>query len=547
MNKISFLKIILLFFLVASYLRIKDLQFTEMLSDVGYELEAARIINQKKDLPLVGPAVGIDGIFIPPTYLYLISFFYLISSGKIMVISLIYAVMGLLSILFLFLLIYLLTNKNKVISLLFLGIFVFWEYHVHMSRGIWHPYPTVFFTSLSLLLGLISLKKKNIFLLSSSQWLFFIALSIYPSPIYFLPIIYLNSYYFFKRINFPPIKSFLSSVLLLSSLFFIVYLPQFIFEIKNKFPSLFALLEQSLESTDVNLQSIAIHYWKVFEVFFQMFFNSDLLLWKLLFLLFIIFLFFINKFTKSKKSMFFKSIDNVYLLLWILFVSYFLINLSIPYEFHRIDSLGFIFIVFLAIKIGQIFSYPRGVAKLFLVFPIFIFLLLFFINNFVGSFEEVTKKSFNSYSTNSQLGQNIISKIDEYKLDRQEVMIFYNFGSYQNSINSHESYLWTTKWQAEPIDHFVNRQFVNENPIVPNYQHTNNYGRYKTIDYSKPNYYFLICNDYLFNSECLNKFMASINFSDERKSYFSIKETFYLLSNFSQIQIFLLEKTNSFN
>ncbi len=547
MNKISFLKIILLFFLVASYLRIKDLQFTEMLADVGYELEAARIINQKKDIPLVGPAIGIDGLFIPPTYLYLISFFYLIFSGSILSISVIYAVMGLLSILFLFLLIYLLTNKNKIISLLFLGVLTFWQYHIHLSRIIWHPYPTFFFTSLSLLLGVLSLKKENIFLLVFSQWLFFLALSIYPSPIYLLPIIYLNSYYFFRKKRLSSLKSFFSSILLLSSLFFIVYLPQFIFEIKNKFPSLHALLEHGPGPVNINFQSIMTHYWRVFGVFSKIIFNSELLFWKILLILFIVFLFFINKIVKSKKNLRDTIIDNNYLFIWVLFVSYFLINLDNPYELHRIDSLGFIFIIFLAKKISQILIYSKGMTKIILFLPIFFFLSLFFVHNVPRSFEEVTKKSFYSYSTNNQLGEMIISKIDEHDLNRQEVMIFYNFGAYQSDGYDWGLYLWTTKWQAETIDHFVNRKFVNENPIVPSYQCTINYGRDRTIDYLKPNYYFLICNDYLFNQECLNKFIISINLNSDLKSNkFSIKETFYLSNDSSKIQIFLIEKSINF-
>jgi hypothetical protein len=539
MKKIIFLNIFLALFLFAAYIRIADLRFSDMLIDVGYELEAARIINQKKELPLVGPSISIKGLFIPPTYLYLISFLYFISQGEFLLISLFYAVMGLLSILFLSLSIYLLSNKNKLVSLIFLGVFTFWHYHVHLSRTVWHPYPTIFFSSLSIFLGLISLKSGKLLFLFLSQYSFFTALSIYPSPVFILPIIYFNSYVFCKKSNNSSLRSFLLSTCSMLTFFMITYTPQFIFEVQHNWPSFFAMMKHHGDSVSIGLNETIIHFWKIFEVFFRFFFNEQSMFWKALFVFFMVFLLLINKLVKQKAEPVQQIFDNPFLFLWILIIIYFLLNLNVAYAPHRIDLIAIFFFIFLAIKTKQILDCKKNIYKMILILPIVVFIMLFFVYNIPLALYAPSKKDSSSYVFNKVVGEAIFQKIDEHELSRSEVMISYHFnrdyeGQSQNICNDY-GYLWKTKLLAQPIDHLVNKKFKNENPISSNYQIIDSYD-------DNDRFYFLIYNDYLIDNQCFDRFISDMS-KLKGEGFFKliIKDSFYLSFNDQEFQVLLIE------
>ncbi len=541
MNKSYFFRVVFILLLIASYFRFSNLKYDDMTPDVGYELEAARIINQEKKLPLIGPAIGVEDLFIPPTYLYLISFFYFLTKGDVLFITAFYSVMGLLTVVFLSILIYLITN-NKKITLLSLASFSFWSYLVSMSRSIWHPYPVFFFLSLSFVCGALALKNKATIYLFVSQWLFFIALSIYPSPIFFLPILIANTSYFFKiKGTNSSKKVFFYSLVSIFFFAVIVYFPQLIFEFQNNFISINSLLNNQSEIV-TSINAIFTHYLNLFQVFFNLFFQTESYFYQLLFFLFILLLMIFPQFQKNKQtSPLIKIFTSKFLLIWIIFISYFLIKLEIPYVYHRIDVLALFFFILLAINLNLIKKFVYVFPKNISVYLILLFYSLFLIINFYYSFKKSEEKNFYSYFANSRIGSFISFEIQSRNFNRSRVMIFYNFGDWQNKRGDPLMYFWIGKWQAEPIDHFVNQKFITENPLTSNLQHTLNYGFYD-IDYLNADYYFLICNDYYKNNHCLDYFLTNLRDLDSNNLHLFSKEDGFIFDyNFFTTQIFLIK------
>jgi hypothetical protein len=445
--------------------------------------------------------------------------------------------MGLFSILFLFLSIYLLNNKDKLISLVFLGIFTFWHYHVFLSRTVWHPHPSIFFSSLSIFLGLISLKSSKLLFLFLSQFSFFIALTIYPSSFFILPVICLNSYLFFKKLNNTSLRSYFLLVYSMLVFFIITYSSQLIFEILNNWPSILAILKHRENLLPINLSRVTTHYWNIFEVFFSLLFNNQHVFWKVLFIIFIIFLLLINKFFKHESDLSNKVFDNFWLLLWILLTPYFLINIDAPYAPHRIDLIVIVFFIFLSIKMKQILNCKKNIYKIILILPIIAFLILFFLHNISLVLPKPGMKDSSSYAFNEIVSEAIIQKIDEYRLNRSDVMIFYHFNrDYLGEDICENDYLGKTRFLAQPIDHLINKKLMIRDSINFKYQSLDNYN-------AGNRFYFLVYNDYKTGNQCFDKFTQGISeFEGDSFSKLIIKDNFYLSFNNHDFQVLLLEK-----
>ncbi len=538
MNKRLILKIILIFSLLAIYFRFFDLKNSYMNFDSGYELEAARLINQNKELPLVGPAVGIKNVFIPPTYLYLMAGVYFISDN-VFFITVLFALLGLLTIFIFSFLIYLLTN-DKIVSLFAFIFFSLWTYHiVYISRQVWHPNPVFFFLSLSLLLGTLALKNKNLMNLIFSQFFFFIALSIYPSPIFVFPIIVNCSYYFFnKNANFNRIKSIIYTALSIFITCCIVYSPLLIFEIKNQFISF-----QSVVDLNVNMGfkplEIINHFQSVFKSFYLTFFiDNDRYLLIFLILFVIISFSIIGK--NSKRIFYKKPFTSSFLLIWSIFFIYLLKELSFPEAVHRFDVLALVFLIWLFLVLNenrQLESYKEK----FIFYMIVVSLLLFSAINFISLSHLFDDTDVDSILNNQEVSQIILNSLNDKEILRQQVLVFSNLSKITRDNSNAKSNLWAQKWQGERIDHFINKKYPNTNYLVDNFQHTKNY--YWDLDYLDFNYYYLVCNGE--ESDCISNFLFDLYFlsSEEisQHQFFVEDEILFKKDELEIIKVYLVK------
>lgn len=504
MKKIFIILIFLVFSFLAIYFRFINLKNNYMYFDNGYELEAARLINQKKQLPLIGPAVGIKNFFIPPTYLYLLAIIYSFNND-IYFISGFFAFLGLLTVYVFSYFIYLLTNK-KLLSLLTLVIFSVWNYHImFISRKIWHPNPVYFFLSLSLLFATLALKNKKIFNLLLGQLFFFISLSIYPSPVFFLPIIIFHSYYFFKNnMLLRKTKSIFYTILSMFINCFIIYFPQLIFEFKTNFVSFSSLINFNSNQVIKPIE-ILNHFKAIFKSFFYIFFytkNSNLIPLFFVFFLVIILLIFVKK---HNPSFYQKPFTSFFVLIWIICMLLFMKDINQPDSFHRFDVLNLLFFIWLLMILNEKNRFANLFNKV-ISSLIIIFLIIFLLSNLKKVSRLTNEYSFESISTNQRISQLIINYLNEKNIQRDEILTFNALSQINKEAKGHD-FLWNLKWQAERIDHFINKEFNYNNSLVENYQCTLNYNH--ELDYLDANYYFLVCKSQ--DEKCLSNF--SINLS----------------------------------
>lgn len=540
MHKIFLIFTTLCTVMVSMYFRFYNLDFSYLHPDSGYELEVGRIVNLSKKFPLIGPALSQYGIYIPPTYLHIISFLYFLGNGQMLIISLGFALFGFLTVVFLSLLIHLITSDRRI-TFLFFFMFSVWEYSVNMSRTIWHPHPLFLFLTMSLCFLVLALKKNKIVYLLLSQWLFFISLSVYPSPIFFLPIIIFGSFYFFNRNVNNLLKSLLCVGITLSSFFIIVYLPQIVFEIDNDFISLRTIFTD-LGNNKLDTSSLMDHLYKSFQLFLSLFFMVKSKIVEFVFFIFFLFIIAASYFDRSKQPSFIKIFTTPFLLFWTLIIIVFLKNQSV-YSVQRIDVLSIAFFILLAIGLFTIIKLKSSLAKISLCVIMSVYFFIFLLINSQNSLKLSARKNVDSPFLYEEIAKLIIKEISLTKISRSEVYIFNDDGYHQkdNSINNPENYLWYRKWMAERIDHFVNRFFYETNPLTDDYQHTLNYG--KRLDYLDAKLYFLICRDN--DADCLNRFLQSLRaLENEQRYQFSEIKNISLNQNdiFPKIKIFLVAK-----
>lgn len=543
----------LLFFLslsiagMALYFRFFNLEFSYLEPDSGYELEAARMINLTKKMPLIGPALSQPGLFIPPTYLNIISLLYFLGDGQIAIISLSFAFFGLLTVFFLALLIYLITN-DKRIAILFFAMFSVWKYSIIVSRTIWHPHPLFLFLSVSLFFLVLALKKNVILYLFLSHWFFFFSLSIYPSPIIFLPTIAYGSFIFFNRNQ----KNFLINIFYtffsLFCFFIIIYLPQIIFEINNHFQS-FKTFFTVVELNKSSSLDLATHFYTNFQLFLSLFFTTESKIIEFIFLIFVLFLIASNSFNRNIQNDYVKIFTTPLVFFWIFIILIFLKSQSF-YSLQRIDVLSILFFILLAINLSTVINLKPSILKFFSYIIMLTFFIFFLIINLKDSSNFCSIKNVDSSFVYEKIANSIVNEIKQNLISIDKVYIF-NDIAYQNEnyLTDPGNYLWYRKWMAERIDHFVNKVFYEANLLVDNYQHTLNYGG--QLNYLDAKYYFLICREY--DEECISRFLQSMySFGDKFKlkidyQFFVIKSSsLNTHDDISEIKIYLLKKQNDF-
>lgn len=207
--------------------------------DNGLEYAILRQMELNRCFPLVGPALSISDVYTPPTYFY---YLYLIGGQAFNPIFTGYlsATFKILTIVFLSCTVWLVTNRRFfLISLVTLTStwFLF-----ETSRLVWHPNPVNFILSLSIFLLTYAKIKRHWMALIWSCLLYWLATSIYPSPIILLP------WYIFEIVRWPkpPQRTRLTQLGMSISIAFLTaipfYLSQILFEARHGWPTVQTLL-----------------------------------------------------------------------------------------------------------------------------------------------------------------------------------------------------------------------------------------------------------------------------------------------------------------
>ncbi len=227
-NKLVYLLLLVILLAAAFFRFYRSGALLGFYYDQGRDALKVQEILQLKDLPAIGPTTGIAGLFLGPFWYYLLTPFYFIGRGNPMVTA---GFISLFDVGAVFLLYWLGKEfYNRQVGLLAAFFWGFSYYLVHSARWLASPSPLPFFTLL-LILGLA-----KFFLQQKEKYLLLIAVSLaiclqleMASAIFFIPVI-LCLWLIFR----PKIK--IKKYLFWSGAVFLAFLiPQFLFEIKNKF------------------------------------------------------------------------------------------------------------------------------------------------------------------------------------------------------------------------------------------------------------------------------------------------------------------------
>lgn len=228
--KIQEIPALLLILIVAALLRFPLVAqgFFAFTYDQGRDLLKVREIVENLNLTLIGPTTGLPGIFYGPWWYYFLSPLMIFSQGNVQTIALIFATIGMVSILLLFFLIKKI-SKNTTVALILAATAAMSGPFIASSSQIWSP---------SLVLPLMMLYITSLYQIlekSKSLWFFTLGLScaaIADSGAAFgimLTIATIVTAILFKR-NF-----FKKDLVFFFLGIFLVLLPRIIFEIKNDF------------------------------------------------------------------------------------------------------------------------------------------------------------------------------------------------------------------------------------------------------------------------------------------------------------------------
>ena len=237
-KKTPFYLLLILTLLVAVFLRFYNfnLNSIEYWGDQGWDLIVARNILFYNLRPLVGPVLWVHNFYTPPTYYYLLALFLFIGKS-ITGTALLFQFINILSLVVLFLLIReLFDNWAGLAGAL---LFAVSREMVYQSRVMWQPHLLTLFILLALYFLVLAFKKRKMLLLWISYTLYFIALSVYPSPVILVPYFVWQLVRFRKKLqDAKSIRHFKITLIACLVSFILIYSPQIYFEFQNKFPTL---------------------------------------------------------------------------------------------------------------------------------------------------------------------------------------------------------------------------------------------------------------------------------------------------------------------
>jgi len=213
-------------------------------ADQGNDLLIAKAILEEGHRPLVGPLLSAAGIFIPPTYYYLLAAFLAVGKTPLGT-ALMFAVFNLITMVGLMAAAEkLVDRKTAIIAGLLFSVTVVVVEH---GRYMWQPHPVLWFTTGTLLCFLFAREQKKIAWLVLGTLSYMLAVSVYPSALLLVPYVWHQTIRLYRFITRQRIWSALKFVfvthLVIGGL---IYAPFFVFEYRNGFPTYHALSSASL-------------------------------------------------------------------------------------------------------------------------------------------------------------------------------------------------------------------------------------------------------------------------------------------------------------
>ena len=345
--------------------------------DQGRDFLAVSKMIYEKDLVLIGPTTGLQGIFYGPWWYYFLAPLIFLSGGDPQKVAVFFSFIGVLTIVFLYLLLRTLT-KNNLLSALLATITAFSNLWMFGPTNIWSPS----LTPIILIINVYAAYK----IFTSPQRLYFFLLGLSTfliadttaslnaiSLIFLIALPIFFKKYFYKT-NF--IFAVLGSILIL--------LPRILFEVKNNFlmtKSLISyLIEPRIYGERLNILSRLIsRIDQMYQLFLQGFLDGNKLFGILFLSLLLVLVIAILKrkqtFTKIKK-------DN-----FLMFLLFFLITILLYFTVYpdRIWDYYLIMIPTLfVILIAKIFNYALDIK--FLKLSVYFVLILMIIINFKKSY-----------------------------------------------------------------------------------------------------------------------------------------------------------------
>lgn len=242
----AFWLMLLCVLLISSILRFYRLPETiRFFNDQGLDMVSILQMEKYGILPLVGPFLDIPEVYTPPTY-YLITWAMYQATHTVIGIVYGYALLNLLTVVVLIKIAFDSMGRRAAI---FMGILLAVSHTmIDQSRTFWQPYPIQIFLALSILGLWQAYKTKRLVFVWLASLCFFVACSVYPSPLLLLPFV---AYRIFLWYRVTGRKRVVSSALLttftLGATAVVVYLPQIVFEFTRGFPTMTSLVSTHTE------------------------------------------------------------------------------------------------------------------------------------------------------------------------------------------------------------------------------------------------------------------------------------------------------------
>lgn len=212
-------------------------------ADQGNDLLVARAILESGHRPLVGPLLTAPGIFIPPTYYYLLAAFLAVGKTPLGT-ALFFLAFNLISMIGLMVVAgKLVDRRTGIIAGLLFAITVVVQEH---GRYMWQPHPVLWLETGMLLCFLIAREQKRLVWLVLGVLAYVLAASVYPSAFLLVFYVWYQVVRLYRLItrqsNWAALRFAFVVHLIIGGL---VYIPFFVFEYTNRFPTYNALFSAS--------------------------------------------------------------------------------------------------------------------------------------------------------------------------------------------------------------------------------------------------------------------------------------------------------------
>lgn len=212
-------------------------------ADQGNDLLIARAILEDGHRPLVGPLLSARGVYIPPTYYYLLAAFLAVGKTPLGT-AVIFAVFNLITMVGLMMVAEkLVDRKAAIIAGLLFSITVVVQEH---GRYMWQPHPVLWLETGMLLCFIFAREQKRVVWLILGTLCCVLAVSVYPSA--FLLVFYIW-YQVVRLYQYITDQSIWAALKFAFTVHFIigglVYIPFFVFEYTNGLPTYHALFSAS--------------------------------------------------------------------------------------------------------------------------------------------------------------------------------------------------------------------------------------------------------------------------------------------------------------